>query len=107
MLGYKKLKKGQESIFTNLNRHSGSMSKTFIQFTFLEKAQNKGGICPLKQCFQVRNSIVSLANMGVFRTVNENVTDGDSTVTGYTVWSLISVKQIGMGKVSVTNASPG
>ena len=44
--------------------------------------------------------------MGVFITVNEDVTDGDSTITGYTIWSFVPVKQVGMGKVSVTDASP-
>ena len=68
------------------------MSKVSIQLTFLEKAQNKIGICLLKQSFHVWNNIVLLADMGVFITVNENVTDGDSTITGYTVWSLIPVK---------------
>ena len=82
------------------------MSKVSIQLAFLEKAQNKIGICLLKQSFQVWNSIVLLADMGVFMTVNENVTDSNSTITWYTIWSLIPVKQIGMGKVSVSDASP-
>ena len=68
------------------------MSKVSIQLAFLEKAQNKIGICLLKQSFQVWNNIVLLADMGVFITVNEDVTDGDSTITGYTIWSLVPVK---------------
>ena len=85
---------------------AGVMSKISIQLTFLEKAKNKGGICLFKQSFQVWYSIVLLANMRVFITVNENVTDSESTITGYTIWSFVPVKQIGMGKVSVTDASP-
>ena len=38
--------------------------------------------------------------MGVFVTVNENVTNSDSTITWDTIWSLIPVEQISMGKVS-------
>ena len=36
----------------------------------------------------------------------KNVTNSDSTITWDTIWSLIPVEQICMGKVSVTDASP-
>lgn len=41
--------------------------------------------------------------MGVFITVDENVTDGDIKVTENTIWPVISVEWIGMGKGSVTD----
>ena len=82
------------------------MSEFFVKATFFEKVQNEGGIYLLKQCLQVWYSVILGTNVGVFKAVNENVTDGDSTITGDTIWPFIPVKQISMCKVSVTDASP-
>ena len=80
------------------------MSKLPVKVTFF--VQNEGTIYVLEQCLQVWHSVILLTNMGVVIAVNENVTDGDITITMKTIWSLIPVEQINMGKVSVTDVSP-
>ena len=72
------------------------MSKLSVQVTFFQKVQNERGIYVLKKCLEIWHSVILLANMGVFIAVDENVTDGDNTITGDTIWSLLPVEQIRM-----------
>ena len=72
------------------------MSEFPVKATIFEKIQDVRGVCVFKQCFEVWYTVIFLTNMGVFKAVDENVTNGNIAITGDTIWSLFPVEQIRM-----------